>query len=100
LTYGIIFGLGAALAYTPTLAILGHYFKRKLGVINGIVTAGSSVFTFILPNLLESLVENHGLSTTFQLMALFSSFVIVCALLYKPLQPPRPPPRVKPGEIK
>lgn len=31
LTYGVMFGLGAALAYTPTLAILGHYFKRYLG---------------------------------------------------------------------
>lgn len=30
LTYGIMFGLGAALAYTPTIAIMGHYFKRYL----------------------------------------------------------------------
>ena len=40
-----MFGLGAALAYTPTLAILGHYFKRYLGLVSGVVTAGSSVFT-------------------------------------------------------
>ena len=48
LTYGIMFGTGSSLVYTPSLTILGHYFKKKLGVVNGIVTAGSSVFTIIL----------------------------------------------------
>ncbi|KAL9705604.1 hypothetical protein quinque_009122 [Culex quinquefasciatus] len=70
-TYGIMFGLGAALAYTPSLAILGHYFKK--------------------------LVAKTGLATSFRVLSVISSFVIFCALLYKPLQPPPPPPRVKPG---
>ncbi|XP_058123737.1 monocarboxylate transporter 10 [Anopheles ziemanni] len=96
-TYGIMFGLGAALAYTPSLAILGHYFKRYLGLVNGIVTAGSSVFTAIMPICLEWLIEHTGLATSFRILAIISSFVIFCALLYKPLQPPPPPPKVKPG---
>ncbi|XP_053662553.1 monocarboxylate transporter 10 [Anopheles marshallii] len=96
-TYGIMFGLGAALAYTPSLAILGHYFKRNLGLVNGVVTAGSSVFTAIMPNCLNYLVEHKGLVTSFRILAVISSFVIFCALLYKPLQPPPPPPKVKPG---
>ena len=41
LTYGIMFGAGASLVYTPSLTILGHYFKKKIGLVNGIVTAGS-----------------------------------------------------------
>lgn len=96
-TYGIMFGLGAALAYTPSLAILGHYFKKYLGMVNGIVTAGSSVFTAIMPLLLKKLVEQQGLATSFRVLSVISSFVIFCALLYKPLHPPLPPPRVKPG---
>ncbi|XP_055593221.1 monocarboxylate transporter 10 [Uranotaenia lowii] len=96
-TYGIMFGLGAALAYTPSLAILGHYFKRYLGFVNGIVTAGSSVFTAIMPYLLDKLVTHHGLAKSFRVLSVISSFVIFCALLYKPLQPPPPPPKVKPG---
>ena len=39
---------GASLAYNPSLSILGHYFRKHLGLVNGIVTAGSSVFTIIL----------------------------------------------------
>lgn len=96
-TYGFMFGLGAALAYTPTLAILGHYFKRYLGLVSGVVTAGSSVATIIMPKVLEYFEETEGLETTFRVLALIASFVIICALIYKPLQPPPPPQKKKEG---
>lgn len=57
LTYGIMYGLGASLAYTPSLAILGHYFKRYLGLVNGIVTAGSSIFTILMPYFMEVILR-------------------------------------------
>ena len=53
LTYGVMFGAGTSLAYNPSLVILGHYFRRRLGLVNGIVTAGSSVFTIGLPFLVN-----------------------------------------------
>lgn len=96
-TYGVMFGFGAALAYTPTLAILGHYFKRYLGIVSGFVTSGSSVFTAILPFLLKWLL-NKGLGITFCVQAGMSIFVVACALIYKPLQAPPPPPKRKPGQ--
>lgn len=96
-TYGIMFGFGAALAYTPTLAILGHYFKRYLGVVSGFVTSGSSAFTAILPFLLQWLLVK-GLSITFFVQAAMSIFVVACALIYKPRQAPTPPPKRKPGQ--
>ncbi|CAD7093342.1 unnamed protein product, partial [Hermetia illucens] len=97
LTYGVMFGLGAALAYTPTLAILGHYFKKYLGKVSGFVTAGSSVFTAILPAALDYLVKFHGLRVTLLCMAGILCFVIVCAFVYKPLHPPPQPVARKPG---
>ena len=60
LTYGIMFGTGASLVYTPSLTILGHYFKKKLGVVNGIVTAGSSVFTIGLSFINQHILATHG----------------------------------------
>ncbi|XP_022234282.2 monocarboxylate transporter 10 isoform X2 [Drosophila obscura] len=96
-SYGIMFGLGAALAYTPTLAILGHYFKRYLGKVSGFVTAGSSVFTVILPPCLDSLLVGYGLEATLRIMSLMSAFIIVCSFVYKPLHPPPEPPKKKPG---
>uniref|UniRef100_A0A336MQP3 CSON004169 protein n=1 Tax=Culicoides sonorensis TaxID=179676 RepID=A0A336MQP3_CULSO len=94
-TYGVCFGSGAALAYTPSLAILGHYFKKYLGIANGIVTAGSSVFTVALPILLNYLIENTGLSTTFQLLSIITGLMIVSGILFKPLAPPAPKPMKK-----
>lgn len=90
-----MFGVGAALAYTPTLAILGHYFQRYLGVANGICTAGSSVFTIALPEILTHFITQHELAHTLRLMAGLSSFIIVCGVLYKPLRPQAPPPTRK-----
>lgn len=87
LTYGVMFGTGAALAYTPTLAILGHYFKRYLGVVNGFVTAGSSVFTAIMPGFLTYIEVQYGLKRCLQVMTFMSCFIILFACIYKPLQP-------------
>ncbi|XP_062123523.1 monocarboxylate transporter 10 isoform X1 [Drosophila sulfurigaster albostrigata] len=96
-TYGIMFGLGGALAYTPTLAILGHYFKRYLGKVSGFVTAGSSVFTVILPPGLDLLLQNYGLETTLRIMSLMAAFIIVCSFVYKPLHFPQDSPKKKNG---
>ena len=32
LTYGVMFGGGSSLTYTPSLVILGHYFKKHMGL--------------------------------------------------------------------
>lgn len=98
LTYGVMFGLGAALAYTPTIAIMGHYFKRYLGIASGIATCGSSIFTVILPPVLTWLLNVYGLPGTFLILGISSAGVIICSLVYKPLRPPPPPPKRKPGQ--
>lgn len=98
LTYGIMFGLGAAFAYTPTIAILGHYFKRYLGKVSGFVTSGSSIFTVILPPVLSWLLKEYGLEGTFLILGISSAVVVLCSLCYKPTQLPPPPPKRKPGQ--
>ncbi|CAG2171291.1 unnamed protein product [Oppiella nova] len=83
LTYGVILGLGASLIYAPSLVILGHYFKRRLGLVNGLVTAGSSVFTVIMPILLKMLIESKGLQSTLEYLSLLMSALMICALTFK-----------------
>ncbi|XP_023012272.1 monocarboxylate transporter 10-like protein kar [Leptinotarsa decemlineata] len=84
ITYGIMYGLGGSLAYTPSLAILGHYFKRYLGKVNGFVTAGSSVFTVVMPYAIDALLKAFGVVWTLRTLALVSSLIMVCAFLFKP----------------
>ena len=74
LTYGILFGAGASLIYTPSLTILGHYFKKKLGVVNGLVTAGSSTFTVGLSFINHRILETWGVSEVVMLVVM----IILC----------------------
>lgn len=85
LTYGVLLGSGASLAYTPSLVVLGHYFHRRLGFVNGLVTAGSSVFTMVMPLLLSHLLDTIELSATLQILSLMMASLMLCALTFRPL---------------
>ncbi|KAM8792280.1 monocarboxylate transporter 10 [Rhynchonycteris naso] len=85
LTYGIIFACGCSFAYQPSLVILGHYFKKRLGLVNGIVTAGSSIFTVLLPFLLRFLTDNVGLFHTLRVLCIFMFVLFLAGFTYRPL---------------
>ena len=82
-TYGLMFGTGASLAYNPSLTVLGLYFKKHLGMVNGFVTAGSSTFTIILSFINPYILTNHGVRIPFYY---FIKYIIFSAasLLYFP----------------
>ncbi len=62
LTYGFCLGLGLSLIYSPSLTIVGHYFRKRFGLINGLVTCGSAVFTLLMYFLLDFLIHHIGVS--------------------------------------
>uniref|UniRef100_A0A8C6IXX4 Uncharacterized protein n=1 Tax=Melopsittacus undulatus TaxID=13146 RepID=A0A8C6IXX4_MELUD len=59
-TYGILFGCGSSFAFQPSLVILGHYFKRRLGLANGIVAGGSCLISVPLPFFLKDGQDKLG----------------------------------------
>lgn len=85
-TYGIVFACGCSFAYQPSLVILGHYFKKRLGLVNGIVTAGSSLFTVTLPFVLSGLLERVGLQNTMRILCILMFVLVLAGFTYKPLQ--------------
>ena len=87
LTYGLMFGGGSSLTYTPSLVILGHYFKKHMGVVNGFVTTGSSVFTVILPHFMNLLLEHVGLKKCLYVLSALTSIQMFAALNFKPIMP-------------
>lgn len=87
-TYGILFGCGSSFAFQPSLVILGHYFRQRLGLVNGVVTAGASLFSMGLPVLLDKVASPLGLSKTFQILSIFMLVQALLALTFKPLLPP------------
>ncbi|XP_033213395.1 monocarboxylate transporter 10 isoform X2 [Belonocnema kinseyi] len=99
LTYGIMYGVGASLAYAPSLVILGHYFKRYLGLVNGIVTAGSSIFTIVMPYLMKHLLKEFGLKVLVISLGSLTCIVMACACLFKPVSKPLSPVAEKPKKV-
>lgn len=86
-TYGILFACGCSFAYQPSLVILGHYFKKRLGLVNGIVTAGSSLFTVSLPFLLRVLIDSVGLYNTLRVLCILMFVLFLAGFTYRPLIP-------------
>uniref|UniRef100_A0A8C4WQW7 Monocarboxylate transporter 10 n=1 Tax=Gopherus evgoodei TaxID=1825980 RepID=A0A8C4WQW7_9SAUR len=84
-TYGILFACGCSFAYQPSLVILGQYFKKRLGLVNGIVTAGSSLFTVSLPFLLRVLIDSVGLYNTLRVLCILIFVLFLAGFTYKPL---------------
>lgn len=89
-TYGIVFACGCSFSYQPSLVILGHYFKKRLGLVNGIVTAGSSLFTITLPFILSGLLNRVGLQNTMRILCILMFVLMLAGFTYKPLLPAKP----------
>ncbi|XP_067404364.1 monocarboxylate transporter 8 [Emydura macquarii macquarii] len=87
-TYGILFGCGSSFAFQPSLVILGHYFKRRLGLANGIVAGGSCLFSMSLPFFLKTVGSTIGLAHTFQVLSAFMFIQILLSLTFRPILPP------------
>ena len=62
LFYGFGLGFGLSLVYSPSLTMVGHYWKKRFGIINGVVTSGSAVFTLSMYYLLEFLMDEVGVN--------------------------------------
>lgn len=86
-TYGILFGCGCSFAFQPSLVILGHYFQRRLGLANGVVSAGSSIFSMSFPLLIKMLGDKIKLAQTFQVLSTFMFILTLLSLTYRPLLP-------------
>ena len=84
LTYGL-FGAGSSLIYTPSMAILGHYFNRHIGVANGLVQAGGCVFSIFMPPLLTYLFGKIGVANTLRFLSCLIASLMICVLSFKPL---------------
>ena len=85
LTYGVLMGVGFAFAYAPSLVILGHYFKKRIGLVNGLVTFGSAVFSIAYSLVLPILLREVGLKYTLLCLSGMICLLMPYALTWKPL---------------
>ncbi|XP_046860035.1 monocarboxylate transporter 10-like isoform X2 [Xenia sp. Carnegie-2017] len=86
-TYGVVFGFGTALAYLPTLVMVGKYFKKRRSLATGIATCGSNFGALSLSILQEVILKKYNWRNVFRFNAGFSLLVIISGVLFKPMIP-------------
>ena len=88
LTYGAIYGIGQALLLAATLAILPHYFDKRLSLANGLMSGLSSLVIVVLPIITGVLLRRYGLRETFFVLGALNFVTIIAAFTYRPQLPP------------
>lgn len=90
LAQAVLFGLGAAMLFTPGLALMGHYFRRRRALALGFVAAGSSVGGVVFPIVVQRLIPRIGFPWAVRTLAFISlgclAFACSVCRTYLPLR--------------
>ena len=82
-TLGGMVGFGFGLMYFPAMEIVPLYFSRRLGIANGVATAGSGAGQMVLAPGLQVLTSSLGLGQAFYVMAAVVAPAALFGCLYK-----------------
>ncbi|KAL0134602.1 hypothetical protein PUN28_001417 [Cardiocondyla obscurior] len=85
-SYGVLVGTGAGLAFPPTVYIVTSYFVRLRGLANGLCISGSALGSIFLPPVLGFLLRMYGYRGAVLVMGAVTLNVWASALLYHPVE--------------
>ena len=88
--YGVLGGLGGAVAYSTSVSTAIKYFPEKRGLIGGITTACYGISSVIVSKLAGAMIETKGVTNTFIYLGI-AFLVIICAgslFVVKPKEQP------------
>ncbi|KAG0042385.1 hypothetical protein BGZ83_000516 [Gryganskiella cystojenkinii] len=60
LTQGLLYGLGAGLAFLSVIPLASQYFDKRRGFVNGIVVSGAGIGGLVLAPLMEKMISSLG----------------------------------------
>lgn len=81
--YGILLGIGGGFVYFLFLVIFGYYFKRYMGIVNGIVVFGSFMYIIILFIVLLIILELFGIKYMFLILGGMYCMLLLGILIWK-----------------
>jgi len=76
LCQGIASGLGCGGVFSPTHAILSHWFKKKRGLVLGYMAVGASVGGVVLPVAAQNLIPMVGFKWTMRIIGFILTAVL------------------------
>lgn len=91
LAQGVCFGISVGLTYSPSLAIISHYFNKRRALAIGLASGGSALGAIVHPILLNRLFNSRvGFSNGIRISASITlSFLIVATVISKPRLRPK-----------
>lgn len=78
-------GISNACLFGNGLVMIGHYFDKRRSLANALALTGASIGQFVMPPVLQYLIDTYGLSGTILVMGSLYLELIVCGALYRPL---------------
>ncbi|CAJ1016760.1 putative Major Facilitator Superfamily [Leishmania utingensis] len=80
-SFSLLASISSAFMLSPGAAATGSWFRRRLGLGQGINFSGGGVGSAVVPAVLGSLVDVYGWRHTFRLMSAFCSIGLVGTIL-------------------
>ncbi|PKS09477.1 hypothetical protein jhhlp_004093 [Lomentospora prolificans] len=72
LSFGVLSGFSSSLIFTPSIAAVGHFFKKRRAFATGLASTGGSIGGIIFPLMLTSLFDRVGWGWAIRTLALLS----------------------------
>ncbi|KAK2599968.1 hypothetical protein QQS21_005270 [Conoideocrella luteorostrata] len=89
LSFGVLCGFGTSLLFTPCIAAVGHWFRRRRGFATGMASTAGGIGGIIFPLMLTSLFDQVGFGWATRVLALICLVSgIVGILLVRSRLPP------------
>ena len=81
-SYGLLFGLGAACVRTCTFLVAAKHFNRRRSMATGLVSSGTGLGIFVFGPIAQELLGVLGLQNTYLVLAGFALFAFVLAVSF------------------
>ncbi|KAL3422498.1 riboflavin transporter [Phlyctema vagabunda] len=87
--FGVLGGLGSALIFSPSLAIIRHYFMARQGAATGIAATGGAIGGIIFPLMLQYLIPSIGFNIATKAIGAITAFLCILSNIFiRPRLPP------------
>ncbi|TVY31348.1 Riboflavin transporter, partial [Lachnellula subtilissima] len=95
--FSVLGGVGSALLFSPSIAIVGHYFNKRRGTATGIAATGGAFGGIVYPVILQVLIPRIGFSWSTKVIAGISLMLCLFANIFiKSRLPPSPDANARP----
>lgn len=86
ITFSAIVGTGFSFCYITSVVVVAFYFEKRRALATGLAVCGTGVGTFTFAPLMDYLIVEFGWRGMFVVMSGISLNLIVCGMLFQPLQ--------------